>query len=52
MNFADAAAGSSNGIKTFLVNGVSTFLINGNPVFNNGPISQPKNPPDCPFLCN
>ena len=24
----------------------------GKPVFGNGPKSLPKNPPDCPILCN
>ena len=35
-----------------LANGFSTFSIKGNPVFSNGPKSLPKNPPDCPILCN
>ena len=49
---ADAAADNPSGIKTLLANGVSTFPIKGNPVFNNGPKSLPKNPPDFPILCN
>ena len=49
---ADAGAVNSNGIKTLLANGLSIFLIKGNPVFNNGPRILPKNPPDCPILCN
>ena len=49
---ADAAAVNPNGIKTLLANGLSTFPIKGNPVFSNGPKSLPKNPPDCPILCN
>ena len=48
----DAAAVNPNGIKTLLANGLSTFPIKGNPVFSNGPKSLPKNPPDCPILCN
>ena len=38
--------------KTLLVNGLSTFPINGNPVFSNCSKRLPKNPPDCPILCN
>ena len=49
---ADAIAVYPNGIKTLLANGLSTFPIKGNPVFSNGPKSLPKNPPDCPILCN
>ena len=49
---ADAGAVNPNGIKTLLANGLSTFPIKGNPVFSNGPKSLPKNPPDCPILCN
>ena len=41
-----AAASNLNGIKTPSDNGLSTFLIKGNPVFNNGPKSLPKSPPD------
>ena len=48
----DAAAVNPNGIKTLLANDLSTFFIKGNPVFSNGPESLPKNPPDCPILCN
>ena len=49
---AGAAAVNPNGIKTVLTNALVTFNIKGNPVFNNGPKSLPKNPPDCPILCN
>ena len=35
-----------------LVSGLSTFPIKSNPFFSNGPKSLPKNPPDCPILCN
>ena len=49
---AAAAAVNPNDIKTFLANVLSTFSIKGNPVFSNGPKSLPKNPPDCPMLCN
>ena len=35
-----------------LANGLSEFPIKGNPVFNNGSISLPKNPPDCSVLSN
>ena len=35
-----------------LANGLSTFPINDKSVFINGPKSLPKNPPDCPTLCN
>ena len=48
----DAAAVNPNGIKTLFVNGLSTFTIKGYPVFSNGPKILPKNPPDCPILCN
>ena len=43
---ADAAAVDPNGIKTLLANGLVTFFITCNSVFNNGPRSLPKNPPD------
>ena len=49
---ADAAAVNPNGIQTLLPNGVATFFINGNPVFNNGPRSLPRNPPNCTILHN
>ena len=48
----DTAADNPNGIKTLLSNGLSTFLTIGDPVFSNGPKSLPKNPSDCPILCN
>ena len=35
-----------------LANGLITFPAKGNPVLSNGPKSLPKNPPDCPILCN
>ena len=49
---ADAAAVNPNGIKTLLANGLITFFINGTPLFNNGPRSLPRNPPDCTILDN
>ena len=49
---AAAAADNRNGIKTHLANGLSRFRIKGNPVFGKCPRSLPKNPPDCPTLCN
>ena len=48
----DAAAVNSNGIKTLLANGLNTVFIKGKPFLSNGPKRQPKNPPDCPVLCN
>ena len=44
---ADAAAVNPKGIETLLANSLITFFINGNPIFSNGPINLPKNPPDC-----
>ena len=35
-----------------LANGLSIFPIKGNPTFSNGPKSLPRNPPNCPILCN
>ena len=49
---AAAAADNRNGIKTHLANGLSRFPIKGNPAFSKCPRSVPKNPPDCPTLCN
>ena len=49
---AAAAAVNPNGIKTLLANGLNTFPIKGDPVFSNDSKSLPKNPPDCPILCN
>ena len=49
---ADTAAVNPNGIKTLLANCLSPFLIKGKPVLRNGPRSSPKNPRDCPILCN
>ena len=48
----DLDAVNPNGTKTLLANGSGTFLIKGNPVFSNGPKNLPKNPLDCPILCN
>ena len=48
----DAAAVNPNGIKTILGNGLSTCFIKCKPAFSNGPKCLPKNPPDCPILCN
>ena len=49
---AAASAVNLNGIKTLSANGFITFPIKGNPVFSSDPKSLPKNPPDCPILCN
>ena len=49
---ADTAAVNPDAIKTLLANGLSTFSIKDNSGFSNGPKSLPKNPPDCPILCN
>ena len=49
---AEASAGNPNGIKTLLANGFIIFFINGNPVFNHGPRSLTRNPPDCVILDN
>ena len=49
---ADVAAVNTTGVKTLLANGFTTFPIKDNPVFNNGPKSLPKNPPDCTILDN
>ena len=49
---ADGATVNPNGIKTLLAKGLSSFPIKDNPGFNNGPKTLPKNPPDCPILCN
>ena len=49
---ANAPAVNSNGIKTLLANGLSTFFIKDKPGFSNGPKSLPKNPLECPILCN
>ena len=46
----DAAAVSSNGIKTPLANGLTTFFINRKQVFSYGPRSLPRNPPNCTIL--
>ena len=49
---ADSVAFDLNGIKTFLAKGLSKFFIKNKSAFSNGPRSLPKNPPDCPVLCN
>ena len=49
---ADAAAVNPNGTKTLSANGSSIFFIKGKTAFSNGPKSLPKNPTDCPILCN
>ena len=46
---AYAAAVNPNGIKMLLANDLRTFLVKDNPVFNNGPKSLPRNPPDFPI---
>ena len=43
---ADAAAVNPKGIKTLFANDLITFFIKGNPVFNKGPSSLHKKPPD------
>ena len=48
----DDAAVNLNGIKTLLTNGFSSFFIKGNAFVSNGPKSLPKDPADCPILCN
>ena len=48
----DTAVVKPNGIKTILASGLSKFFIKGYPVFSNGSKNLPKNPPDCPILCN
>ena len=50
--FADAADVNRIGIKMILANGLSTFFIKGKTNFNNDLKSLPRNPPDCPTLCN
>ena len=49
---ADAAAVNPNRIKTLLAYDFNTYFIKGKSVFSNGPKSLPKNPRDCPILCN
>ena len=49
---AAAAAVNPNGIKTLIADGLITLFINGSPVFNNGPRSIPRNPPDSIILDN
>ena len=48
----DATVVNPDGIQTLLANCLSTFPIKGNLGFTNSPKSLPKNPPDCPVLCN
>ena len=40
------------GLRPLLANGLITFFINGNTVFNNGPKSLPRYPPDWIILDN
>ena len=47
-----ADADTANAVKTLLDNGLGTFPIKVKPAFNNDLKSLPKNPPDCPILCN
>ena len=47
-----AAAVNPDDIKTLLANGISTCSIKAKPVFSNSSKSLPKNPRDCPILCN
>ena len=49
---AEVAAVNPNGIKILLANVLIKFFINNNPVYNNGPRSLPRNPPDCIILDN
>ena len=49
---ADSVAFDPNGIKTFLAKSLSKFFIKDKSAVSNGPKSLPKNPPDCPVLCN
>ena len=51
-SIADAAAGNSNDIKTFLVKSLSTFFIKDKPVFSNDSKILRRNPLDCPILWN
>ena len=46
----DAAAVNPKGIKILLANGLITFFIKGHSVFNKGPRSIPRDPPDCIIL--
>ena len=39
-------------VKTPLANGFKTFFNKSNPIFRSGLKSLPKNPSDCPTLCN
>ena len=48
----DAAAVNPNGIRALLANSLITFFINGIIVFNNGPKSLTRNPPDYIILDN
>ena len=47
-----AAAVNLNDIKILSANALSIFPIKGNSCLSNGHKSLPKNPPDCPILCN
>ena len=46
----DAAAVNPSSIKALLAHDLSTFFIKDKPLFNNGPESLPRNPPDGPIL--
>ena len=48
----DAAVVDLKGIKMLSVNGLTTFFINGSPIFDNGPTSLQRNPPDYTILDN
>ena len=50
VSVADAPVINDNGIKTLLAYGLSTFFINSKPIFNSGPQSLPRSPPDCVLL--
>ena len=49
---ADAAAVMPNEIKTLLAHFLITFFIKGSSVFDNGPRSLLRNPPDCIIVDN
>ena len=49
---SDATADNPNGIKTLFAYVLSTFPTKGHSIVSNGSESLPKNPIDCPTLCN
>ena len=49
---SNAAVVNPSGTKTLLANDLSTFFFKSKPVFSNGPIHIPRNPPDCTILEN